>query len=139
MDATLVQPMQIVATITVTSILGLMLAFFSYFLDFCFWRGSIFDFYLPFVAKQITKFQFKTKFDRIEAMPSNVDKKEQYLDAVAGSKLFKVLGGCIICFNVWLGFISFPILHAVLPIGWWYMPVYILTASFFLRKITKTD
>lgn len=138
MDA-LTLVMQLVPNITVCSLFGLFLALFSYFLDFCFWRGNVFGFWLPFVAKGIVKRKNPLKYQYI----CNVsDKKEQeglFIDEVGENPLFKVLGGCSICLNIWIGFATFPFISLLLGISYWYMIVYLLSASFILRKIMKVD
>jgi hypothetical protein len=53
--------------------------------------------------------------------------------------LFKMLGGCAICLNIWIGLITFPFIALPLGISLWYYPVYLLTASFFLRKIMRDE
>lgn len=138
MDA-LTLAMELVPTITVISLFGLFLALFSYFLDFCFWRGNVFGFWLPFVAKAIVKRKNPLKYQYI----CNVsDKKEQeglFIDEAGENPLFKVLGGCSICLNIWIGFATFPFISYLLDISYWYMIVYLLSASFILRKIMKVD
>lgn len=138
MDA-LTLVMQILPLITICSIFGLFLALFSYFLDFCFWRGNIFGFWLPFVAKHILKRKNPLKYQYIAKISDKKEREGLYLDEVGESGLFKVLGGCIICLNVWIGFATFILIHILLGISFWYMPVYLLSGSFILRKITKID
>ena len=138
MDA-LTLAMTILPLITVVSILGLFLALFSYFLDFCFWRGNVFSFWLPFVAKSIVKRKNPLKYQYILNVS---DKKEQeglFIDEAGERPLFKVLGGCSICLNIWVGFATFPVIHLLLGVSFWYMPIYLLSASFILRKIMKVD
>ena len=138
MDATTLV-MTILPNITACSLFGLFLALFSYFLDFCFWRGNVFSFWLPFVAKSIVKRKNPLKYQYI----CNVsDKKEQeglFIDEVGENGLFKVLGGCSICLNIWIGFVTFPFINYFLDISYFYMIVYLLSASFILRKIMKVD
>lgn len=133
---------QIVITITAISAFGFILALFSYFLDFCFYKGNIFGFWLPFLAKMITMKKYPLKYCQIEDMIISEDqKKSKYIHLVEDdqSPLYKMLGGCVICLNVWIGFITFPFIAVPLGISLWYYPVYILSASFFLRKITKIE
>jgi len=138
MDA-LTLVMTIVPTITVSSILGLFLALFSYFLDFCFWRGNVFSFWLPFVASNIVKRKNPLKYQYISKVSDKKERQELFIDEVGENGLFKVLGGCSICLNVWIGFITFPFINILLDISYWYMIVYLLSASFILRKIMKVD
>ncbi len=138
MDA-LTLVMTIVPTITVSSILGLFLALFSYFLDFCFWRGNVFSFWLPFVASNIVKRKNPLKYQYISKVSDKKERQGLFIDEVGENGLFKVLGGCSICLNVWIGFVTFPFINLLLDISYWYMIVYLLSASFILRKIMKVD
>lgn len=138
MDATTLV-MTIVPTITVSSILGLFLALFSYFLDFCFWRGNVFSFWLPFVASNIVKRKNPLKYQYISKVSDKKERQGLFIDEVGENGLFKVLGGCSICLNVWIGFVTFPFINILLDISYWYMIVYLLSASFILRKIMKVD
>jgi hypothetical protein len=131
--------MTIVPTITVSSILGLFLALFSYFLDFCFWRGNVFSFWLPFVASNIVKRKNPLKYQYISKVSDKKERQGLFIDEVGENGLFKVLGGCSICLNVWIGFVTFPFINLLLDISYWYMIVYLLSASFILRKIMKVD
>ena len=126
-------------TTTVSCVLGALLALFSYFIDFCLWRGNIFDFYPPYLAKIITKRFYKAKFDNISKITDKEVRNEAFIDAVNTHGFFKMLGGCAICFNVWIGFFTFPLIHIAFGISFWYMPVYLLFASFLLRKMMKID
>lgn len=138
MDA-LTLVMTIVPTITVSSILGLFLALFSYFLDFCFWRGNVFSFWLPFVASNIVKRKNPLKYQYISKVSDKKERQGLFIDEVGENGLFKVLGGCSICLNIWIGFVTFPFINLLLDISYWYMIVYLLSASFILRKIMKVD
>lgn len=138
MDA-LTLVMTIVPTITVSSILGLFLALFSYFLDFCFWRGNVFSFWLPFVASNIVKRKNPLKYQYISKVSDKKERQGLFIDEVGENGLFKVLGGCSICLNIWIGFVTFPFINILLDISYWYMIVYLLSASFILRKIMKVD
>lgn len=138
MDA-LTLVMTIVPTISVSSILGLFLALFSYFLDFCFWRGNVFSFWLPFVASNIVKRKNPLKYQYISKVSDKKERQGLFIDEVGENGLFKVLGGCSICLNIWIGFVTFPFINILLDISYWYMIVYLLSASFILRKIMKVD
>jgi hypothetical protein len=131
--------MELVPTITVSSILGLFLALFSYFLDFCFWRGNVFSFWLPFVASNIVKRKNPLKYQYISKVSDKKERQGLFINEVGENGLFKVLGGCSICLNVWIGFVTFPFINLLLDISYWYMIVYLLSASFILRKIMKVD
>lgn len=138
MDA-LTLAMNLVPTITVISLFGLFLALFSYFLDFCFWRGNVFGFWLPFVAKAIVKRKNPLKYQYICNVSNKKEQEALFIDEVGEHPLFKVLGGCSICLNIWIGFATFPFISYLLDISYFYMIVYLLSASFILRKIMKVD
>lgn len=138
MDA-LTLAMELVPTITVISLFGLFLALFSYFLDFCFWRGNVFSFWLPFVASNIVKRKNPLKYQYISKVSDKKERQGLFVDEVGENGLFKVLGGCSICLNIWIGFVTFPFINILLDISYWYMIVYLLSASFILRKIMKVD
>ena len=138
MDATTLV-MIILPNITACSLFGLFLALFSYFLDFCFWRGNVFSFWLPFVARSIVKRKNPLKYQYISNVSDKKEREELFIDEAGESGIFKVLGGCSICLNVWIGFVSFPFISYFLDISYFYMIVYLLSASFILRKIMKVD
>lgn len=73
----------------------------SVFLDFCFNEGNIFDFYYQFIIDYI-----KPKSE----------------------KLFKLLGGCNICFNIYPSTIIFEIYNYYLNISYIYYLPYIITS-----------
>ncbi len=138
MDATTLV-MTILPNITACSIFGLFLALFSYFLDFCFWRGNIFGFWLPFIAMHIVKRKNPLKYQYIAKISDKKERQGLFIDEVGENGLFKVLGGCSICLNIWIGFVTFPFINILLDISYWYMIGYLVSASFILRKIIKVD
>jgi len=131
--------MQILPLITVVSIFGAVLALFSYFIDFCLWKGNIFGFWLPFLAKMICKKFFRVKFDNISKITNKDQREQTFIDTVGDHGLFKVLGGCAICLNIWFGFVSIPFVFIPLEIPIYYAIVYLMMSSFILRKIMKVD
>lgn len=143
MDAQIIAMIQILLMVTTTSVFALVLSLFSYFLDFCFWRGNIFSFWLPFVAKNATRLLEPIKYKHIINISDKEKRDDTFIEIASSNELFKLLGGCSICLNVWLGFITFPItvslLKDLININYWYFPVYLFVSSFFLRKIMKID
>ena len=132
----------IVITITTVSLFGFFLSLLSYFLDFCFYKGNIFGFWLPFLAQIVVKYKHPEKYRQIESSTLLSDAKgSRYINTAEHdqSPLYKMLGGCVICLNIWLGIVTFPAIALPLHISLWYYPVYLLSASFFLRKITKIE
>lgn len=121
------------------SIFAFCLSLFSYFLDFCFWRHNVFGFWLPFLAKSIVRRKNKLKYDYILKQPNEDTQTEMFLDIAATEPLYKVLGGCSICLNIWIGFATFPIIVVFTGLSWWFMILYLFLASFILRKIMKVD
>jgi hypothetical protein len=98
---------------------------------------------LPFVAKNATKLLEPIKYKRVMNIQDKEKRSETFIELAGTNGLFKVLGGCSICLNIWIGFITFPVivelLKGVIFINYWYFPVYLLASSFFLRKIMKID
>jgi hypothetical protein len=123
----------------IVSLFSLCLALFSYFLDFCFWRHNVFGFWLPFLAKSIVKRKNKLKYDYILKLDNSETQTEMFLDNAATEPLYKVLGGCSICLNIWIGFASYPVILLMTGFSWWFMILYLFLASFILRKIQKVD
>jgi hypothetical protein len=120
--------------------MGIINALFSYLVDFTFWQGSIFDGWLPFVEKNICRFLAPEEFKKIMQEPAPT-RASSFETVVHGNSLFakyyKILGGCIVCVNVWLGMLSwFIICHYIELFEAAYGFVYILVGNAFLRKVT---
>jgi hypothetical protein len=73
----------ILQTILTITFLGYIGYYLSIFIDFCFNEGNIFDWYYSLILK----------------LQDN------------HPKLFKVLGGCIVCFSFWIHFILFMFIY----------------------------
>ncbi len=97
-------------------ILGCLSACFSYFIDFCFNEGNIFDFYYKFIVDKFSE---------------------------SNPKLFKILGGCNVCFNFYLSTIIYIIYTLVLSFNWLFFLPYIFSSCFMSMlinfKIFNTD
>lgn len=128
----------IAVKILVVMLMGVINAFFSYFLDYCFYDNSIFKNYLPYLSKNLVRLKKPGQYKLINKAPIESRQEEIYHQANS-IFLFKILGGCIICTNIWIGMISYVGIEYKLHFGIWYALPYILTASFLLRKITKTE
>lgn len=113
-------------TISLVATLGIACGLFSYFLDYCFWPGSVFKFYLPWLARTVLPCSECKEVN----MLSKELQPEEYVRRAENYMLFKLFGGCMYCFNVWITFISF----SVLPFEWYYIFVYTPVSHFFLRK-----
>jgi hypothetical protein len=128
--------LDIIVTIVMVFIMGGACALFSYLLDYCFWEGSIFGGYLPWLSRKLMKWLHPAEYNEL-----NIGNKEtidhNMLQASDKIFLFKVLGGCSVCTNVWITNISYITINLLLGIGWWYMIVYVVSSSFILRKIMK--
>lgn len=119
--------LHIIVTIVLVALLGVSCGAFSYFLDYCFWPGSVFKFYLPFLARTVLP---KSERKEVELLEKSL-RANEYVHRAENYMLFKLLGGCMYCFNVWITFISF----SLLPFEWYYIFIYTPAAHFFLRKI----
>lgn len=138
MDAQTLAIILTIAKITLSCIFGATLALFSYFIDFCFWDKNIFGFWLPFVAKSIVKRKDKLKYQYI--LTSQKEQRDNlFIESAMTEPLYKVLGGCSICLNIWIGFFTFPFIAYFTGFSYWFMIPYLLSASFILRKIMKVD
>lgn len=125
-----------ILAIILAFIFGGICALFSYLLDYCFWDGSIFERYIPWLAGKLLKSFYPSEYNEL-----NRGNKEARETAIIGAAnkvfLYKVLGGCAICTNVWIANISYVFINLLLDLGWWYMIVYVVSSSFVLRKIMK--
>lgn len=131
--------MTIIAMIFLAFILGSINALFSYFLDFCFWEGNVFGFWQPFLAKTLLKAFKPNIYLSLEGARKNKNPEYSNMCIEQAHKMFlyKILGGCPPCTNVWIGFITFPIINHFLQLGGFYSIPYLLMSSFVLRKIMK--
>jgi hypothetical protein len=112
-----------------------ILALFSYFLDYTFWRGSVFQAYLPWLAKiQLKKFD-KKQYELIKAMPEKEARVANYIQAAEQYFFFKMLGGCVICLNIWIGFYSWLLISWHFDLEWYFGFAYIMTSSWLIRKL----
>ena len=114
--------------------MGTINALFSYFLDYTFWKGSIFQKWLPFLADTLCKIYFKETYKLTKDMDpeSKMFEREQLATKCF---LYKVLGGCPVCTNIWIGFISWSaILFFTDIFQWYYGIVYLMVSSAVLRK-----
>lgn len=127
----------VILTIVATALMGIVNALFSYFIDYCFWEGSIFGFWLPFISKRIAKVKFKTDYEMIMREPEEA-RPGSFVELMEGKKvlLFKFLGGCIICVNIWIGLTSWFFIYQSGLFAAWYGFVYILVGNAMLRQLT---
>lgn len=127
--------------IATVMVMGSILGLFSYLLDYCFWSDSIFEKYLPWLAETMLKRRFPEQLEEVKLL--NVEHQETHLlDRASKLFFYKIMGGCIVCTNVWLGFISWIMIEIVsnyygTSFNWFYSFPYILTSSTVLRKLIK--
>jgi uncharacterized membrane protein len=130
------EQLDIIITILLVALFGTACAFFSHLLDYCLWPNSIFGKYLPWLAGRLVKAFFPAEYNQLNR--GNKEARDQALmDAAEKVFLYKVLGGCVVCTNVWIAINSYVIINLIMDIGWLYGIVYIVTSSFVLRKIEK--
>lgn len=119
----------IIIKIFMVAQLGAVCAFFSYFLDYCMWPRSIFKAYLPWLASVLMP-----RKDRDEVMMlAPALRPEEFVRRGESIMLWKLLGGCVFCFNVWITFASFP----CFGLEWYYIFVYTSVSHFVLRNIVQ--
>lgn len=117
--------------ILTSAVLGFLCALLSYFLDYCFWPGSIFKFYLPWLASVNLRSRDPEKWEQIKSMD-----KDYWTREAEGFFWYKVLGGCCVCFNIWLALISWSlILLSTDLFAWYYGFSYVLSSSWLIRKL----
>ncbi len=137
------ETLYIILKIALAGVLGILCALFSYFLDYCFWDGSIFKNYLPWLAKKcVEKRNYKRHMEILTGLLnkeySEPDANILYKDEAQKTFWYKVLGGCAVCTNVYITFHSYILIWILSDwfTLWHYFP-YMLISSFYLRKLTK--
>lgn len=127
----------IILQILTVSLMGIVNALFGYFIDYCFWKGSIFGFWLPFLAKQICKVKYPETYDI--AIKLKPEEGNAIMETECSTVFFyKIMGGCVICTNIWIGMFSWAaIVYFSGIFEWYYGIVYLMVSSAFLRKLVK--
>ena len=129
--------LNVITPILFVMFLGGLNSLLSYFLDYCFWEGSIFGKYIPWLAEKNLK-TFKPEILKaLESAKGTKDYNNKLVQSAQNEFFFKILGGCVICSNIWLGGITFTILALVFGLSWWLAFPYLLFSSFLLRKISS--
>jgi hypothetical protein len=131
------EKIEILTTILFVGVLGSINSLLSYFLDYCFWEGSIFGRWLPFIAKINLKLFDSDKFKGFQSAKDNPHYDNMLVEQAQKLFFFKILGGCPLCTNIWLGFFTFTIIALSLSISFWYSLPYLLISSAVLRRILK--
>lgn len=115
--------------------LGTICAFISYFLEYCFFENSIFSGYLPRLAKLCLKYWKPAKLKALDSAKQNPQYDNMLLQEASNLFLFKILGGCVFCSNVWLCAICFSVGNIFMGLNWLYMLPLVVFSHFVLRKI----
>jgi hypothetical protein len=113
--------------------LGYLCALLNYLIDYCFWQGSIFKNWLPWLAKVLVKFFKPKEYKDILLLEASAQANNLIAEA-EGIFFYKVLGGCSVCTNVWLCFITWAIIFPLTFFEWYYLFPYLLVSSFYIRK-----
>jgi hypothetical protein len=93
-------------------IIGIVAALTSFFLQFCYRPGNIFGGYMNWLEKNLMdneKSPFRT--------------------------LFKPLGGCAYCQNIWVSIFMFIMTTFIVDISWWLLIPSLMMAHFFLTLL----
>ncbi len=117
-------------------ILGGICGLLGYFLDYCFQEHSVFQKYLPWLAKTLVRSQKPSDYKEVMMLKPEL-RDYEFITRALGIFHYKMLGGCSICFNVWLSATGFILLNLGLSFGWFYLPVFTLTSHLVLRKLMK--
>lgn len=129
--------MTVIANIFLVFTFGAILALFSYFIDYCLWENSIFSGYLPRLARLNLRVFRPAELAALRSSVKSPEYDNNCIIAAGNLFFYKILGGCTICSNVWLGLISFIIINLLSGISWWFFLPYVLSGSFVLRRILK--
>lgn len=120
--------------IGLTAMMGALCGLLSYFLDYCFWPQSIFKWYLPWLAGRVIKSRYPAKYELLIKEPV-ADMGERLTGEAQNMFWYKILGGCSVCFNIWLALISWAVICIFTPLAWYYGFSYLLTSSWLIRKL----
>lgn len=114
---------------------SVLISFFSLFFDMIIQPGMIFHFYLNGLARYFGR---KNKdYAVIEKMPK-ADRFQHHFEYCFENRfLFKMLGGCMPCSNVWhsliLSSILFFFVHHIF--AWYWILAVVFISSFYLRYL----
>jgi hypothetical protein len=128
--------LEILMTMGLITVGAVLNAFLSYFLDHCFGPGQIFGRWLPWLATRILRKHEPDALANITPIPDKEQRLQLFIEKGNNYFLFKILGGCIVCANIWLGFVTFQVFFMLTwdPKIYYYMLPYLLISSFVLRK-----
>lgn len=126
--------LDIISKIIAAALAGMICGLFSYFLDYCFWPGSIFKGYLPWLAKRVISAHNKSELELILKLPKESQENE-LINAAQKYFIFKPLGGCAVCSNIYIAAASYAVICYFSPFEWFYLFPYMLASSALLRKL----
>lgn len=116
----------ILLQLVTVGLLGIVNALCTYFLDYTFWKGAIFQKWLPFMSRTLLKIHGK-------AIPKDDDTAK---DEASTYFLYKVLGGCPVCTNIWMGFVAWTIISLSTNLFPIYFAIpFLMISNAFLRKL----
>lgn len=133
------EKLEILFTILFVWVLGSLNSLLSYFLEYCFWEGSIFGGYLHWLAKWNLKFFKKESLKALSSAKKNPEYNNMLTQSASDLFFFKILGGCVICSNVWLGFFTFTFCALIFNLHPLYALPYLLFSSALLRRLMKNQ
>lgn len=127
--------------LAIVAIAAIVQAGLSMLLNFCFLEGNIFSAYLPFLAKIMLRMKphlYKDVQLNLETI-EKVDERRYVLIRFAEdfTPLFKPLGGCVTCMNVWLAAGTFFFWYFLFDISLWLYIPYVLLSGYYLRLLER--
>lgn len=125
---------QILIVLCTISFLAWINALISYFLDYCFQPHSIFKKWLPWLAEAVIS---EEDWQEVQALDNNL-KADEYQNRAMSYFFYKILGGCIVCTNAWVSFITFGLIIYFLGFPWYYGIAYTVSSSYFIRRIINS-
>lgn len=133
---------EIICSLILAGMMGVLCGLFSYFLDYCFWKGNIFSWYLPWLAMVNLKKRKPVVFQQIKAMRADgfgIDWQEQATSMAEELPMYKLFGGCAVCLNIWIAVLSWVVFCLITPFSWYYGFSYVLLSSWMIRKLVKAE
>lgn len=123
---------QILIVLFTISFLAWINSLISFFLDYCLQPHAIFKDWLPWLAEAVLS---QKDWDEVQVLSNESAKIDEYQNRAMGYFFYKILGGCIVCTNAWLSFVSFGIIMYFLGFHWYYGIAYTVSSSYFVRRL----
>lgn len=114
--------------------MGVICGLFSYFLDYCFWPGSIFKRYLPWLAAKMLQKYAPDQWHIIAGM-----NPEYHMQQAEKIFWYKILGGCSVCLNIWIAMLSWTVICPFSFFAWYFCFPYIVMSSWMIRKLVGAE